>query len=105
MLWGSYPSILNPKAEPRTTAEDVEILRTFLQGHINWLDKQFQTPKTLIEAMNKVCAYPCSPDLIDGIASPKPSPERKGFNKIIKDKHLYIIKDGETYSIDGKRMK
>lgn len=105
MLWGSYPSILNPKAEPRTTAEDVEYLRTFLQGHINWLDKQFQTPKTLIEAMNKVCAYPCSPDLIDGIASPKPSPERKGFNKIIQNKHLYIIKDGETYSIDGKRMK
>ena len=105
MLWGSYPSILNPKAEPRTTAEDVEYLRTFLQGHINWLDKQFQTPKTLIEAMNKVCAYPCSPDLIDGIASPKPSPERKGFNKIIQNKHLYIIKDGETYSIDGKRIK
>ena len=105
MLWGSYPSILNPKAEPRTTAEDVEILRTFLQGHINWLDKQFQTPKTLIEAMNKVCAYPCSPDLIDGIASPKPSPQGKGFNKIIKNKHLYIIKDGTAYSVVGKRVR
>lgn len=105
LLWGSYPSILNPKAEPRTTAEDVEILRTFLQGHINWLDKRFQTTKTLIEAMNTFCPYPCSPDLIDGIASPHPSLERKGFNKIIKDKHLYIIRDGETYSIDGKRIK
>lgn len=25
--------------------------------------------------------------------------------KVFKDKHLYIIRDGETYSVDGKRIK
>lgn len=109
ILWGSYPSILNPKAEPRTTAEDVEILRTFLRGHINWLDKQFESGQKLIEAMNKNCTYPCEPDLIDGIQT-LPDPPLKGGSpteaqKVIKDKHLYIIKDNNTYSIDGKRMK
>ena len=105
IIWGGYPNNIKPSAEPLTTAEDVEILKAFLLNHIKWLDTKFQSVKTLVESMNKYCTYPCSPDLIDGIASPHPSPERKGFNKIIKDKHLYIIRDGETYSIDGKRIK
>ena len=102
-LWGSYSCVAKPSALPRTTAEDVAIFRKFLLGHIGWMDKWFQSVRTLIETMNSLCTYPCDPDIIDGIASPKPSPQGKGFNKFIKDKHLYIIKDGETYSIDGKR--
>ena len=72
-----------------------------LYGHIKWLDKQFQSVKTLIEAMNKVCAYPCDPNIIDGIENPA-SDKQPAARKVVRDKHLYIIKDGITYSIDGK---
>lgn len=113
ILWGDYPSTLNPSAAPRTTAEDVEILRTFLRGHINWLDKRFQSVVTLIEAMNTYSPYPCGQEIIDGIqASPASeqskeqiSDKRVDAQKIIKNKHLYIIKGGGTYTIDGKRIK
>jgi len=104
LLWGNYPSQLNPSAEPRTTAEDVEILRTFLRSHINWLDKRFISVKKLIEAMNTYCLYPCDPDIMDRIESIK-SDKETGFRKELRGKHLYIIKDNETYSIDGKRIK
>ena len=103
-LWGSYPSLLNPNAIARTAAEDYQILRTFLADHINWLDEQFQSVITLIEAMNKVFMYPCSQEIIDGIQNLE-SNRRTGVQKIIHDKHLYIIRDGETYSVDGKRIK
>ena len=103
VIWGDYPG-LNPSAEPRTSAEDVEILRTFIYEHIAWLDEQFASVKTLIEAMNRTCTYPCDPDIMDciqdagadGLAQPR---------KVIRDKHLYIIKDNKTYSIDGKKIK
>ena len=108
ILWGSYPCF-NGIAQPRTTAEDVEILRKFLLGHINWLDQHFQSVRTLVEAMNKYSAYPCDPDLIDGIqtllGSPLKGESPTEVQKVIKDKHLYILKGGQTYSLDGKRMK
>lgn len=102
LLWGSYPSLLTPSAALRTTAEDVEILRTFLLGHINWLDKQFASVKTLIEAMNPKCTYPCDPDIMDCIQDAG-ADRLAQPHKVIRDKHLYIIKDNKTYSIDGKR--
>ena len=104
LLWGSYPSRLNPSAEPRTTEEDIEVLRTFLRGHINWLDKRFQSVVTLIEAMNTYSPYPCGPEILVGIPEIT-SDNQTGVRKVIQDKHLYIIKDGETYTIDGKRIK
>lgn len=104
MLWGDYPSRLNPSAQPRTTEEDVEILRTFLIGHINWLDIRFQSVETLIEAMNTYCPYPCDPNAV-GIPDIMEQDRQTATRKVIRDKHLYIIKDGETYSIDGKRIK
>jgi len=39
----------------------------------------------------------------DGIKEP-PSDNQPATRKVIRDKHLYIIKDGETYSIDGKKI-
>ena len=47
-------------------------------------------------------------DLADGIQT-LPSPPLKGESptdaqKVIKNKHLYIIHDGKTYSIDGKEI-
>ena len=47
-------------------------------------------------------------DLADGIQT-LPSPPLKGESptdaqKVIKDKRLYIIRDGETYSVDGKEI-
>ena len=106
-LWGSYPSILKPTAEPRTTAEDVEALRTFLSRHIKWLDKQFVSEKKLIEAMNAACPYPCDPDIIDGMQSSEIAPggTPQQVRKVIKEGHLYIIRGNKTYTIDGKRIK
>lgn len=108
-LWGSYPSKLVPSAKPRTTAEDVEYLRAFFSGHINYLDKHFVSVRTLIESMNKICPYPCDPDIIDGIQAPPASGQSdesvSTAQKVIRAKHLYIEKDNETYSVDGKRIK
>ena len=108
-LWGSYPSLLVPSAKPRTTAEDVEYLRSFFIGHIKYLDPHFASVKTLIEAMNNICPYPCDPDIIDGIQAPPASGQSdesvSTARKVIRDKHLYIEKDNETYSVDGKRIR
>ena len=110
MLWGSYPSQLRPSAKPRTTAEDVEHLRSFLSKHINYLDKHFVSVEKLIETMNTICPYPCGQDVIDGIQTLPDSPQKEESTAeariIIKDRHLYIVRrGGETYSIDGKNEK
>jgi len=106
ILWGDKPNPINPSAAPRTAAEDVEILRTFLRNHIKWLDQQFASIRTLVEAMNKVCAYPCDPDIIEvGIENLEANNQTDKARKVIRAGHLYIIKDGKTYSIDGKRIK
>lgn len=105
-VYDTYPYPQNPNAAPRTTAEDVEILRTFLLGHINWLDGKFQTLRTLAEAMNEVCTYPCDPKIIeDGVVNMEMNKQTDKARKVIRDKHLYIIKDDKTYSVDGKRIK
>lgn len=87
----------------RTSALDVDYLRNYLRNHTNWLDEQFQSVETLIEAMNKICTYPCDPNAV-GIPDIMEQDRQTATRKVIRDKHLYIIKDGETYSIDGKKI-
>ena len=56
---------------------------------------------------------PCNPDIVDGIQAPPASGQDEGLvlsketgaQKVINNKRLYIIKDNETYGIDGKRIK
>ena len=106
LLYGEYPDYANPTEWPRTAEQDVNYFKAFLLGHLNWLDQQFASVRTLVEAMNKVCTYPCDPEIIEvGIQVPQESNIRTNARKVILDKHLYIIKDGETYSVDGKRIK
>ena len=109
LIYDTYPYPQNPNVAPRSTAEDVEMLRTFLLGHINWLDEKFQTIRTLVEAMNLECAYPCDPDeLMTDIEIPASDASSKAHSsarKVIHNGHLYIIKDGKTYTPDGKRLK
>ena len=97
-LWITYPE------RPWTTETDVKVLKKFLLGHIQWLDEQFSSVQTLIEAMNTTCIYPCNPDIIDRIQTTT-SDKQTDTHKFIKDKHLYIIKDDKTYSVDGKCVK
>ena len=104
ILWGDYPPP-TPSAIVRTAAEDIEYFRTFLLRHTNWLGEQFQSIKGMAEVMNEECTYPCDPKIIeDGIGEVK-SGKGKDARKVILDKHLYIIRDGKTYSIDGKRIE
>jgi hypothetical protein len=105
ILWGDYPSSLKPSATQRTTKEDVEILKGFLLGHILWLDERFLSVRTLVEAMNPYCTYPCDPDIIINRLQKLTSEKQLGVRKVIRDNHLYIIKNGNTYSVEGKRMK
>lgn len=91
ILWGDYPSQLHPSAKPRTAEEDYDRFREFLLGHVNWLDRQFQSVETLIDAMNARCVYPYE--------------EAYEARKVIQDKKLYIIQGGKWYTIDGKRAK
>jgi hypothetical protein len=107
-LWGDYPP-QDPNALIRTAAEDIEYMRTFLRRHINWLGEQFASIRTLVEAMNLECAYPCDPDeLMTDIEIPASDASSTGHpsaRKVIRNGHLYIIKDGNTYSPDGKKIK
>ena len=41
----------------------------------------------------------------DGMVSAKSSSKEKFFKKIVQDKHLYIVRDGETYSVDGRQIR
>ena len=91
-IWGGYPNKIKPSATPLTTAEDVEILRTFLLNHINWLDKRFQSVVTLITAMNAYSAYPCSQEIIDGV-------------KDIESLTPALSKgEGDWYDISGRKL-
>ena len=92
ILWGTYPSELHPSAEPRTAEEDYAELRTFLNGHLDWLDKQFESVETLIASMNDICPYPYS---LTTDTTPR---------KVIKDNKIYILWEGRMYSLDGKRV-
>lgn len=49
----------------------------------------------------RISAYNPNEDSIQELTADKET----GARKVIKDKHLYIIKDNETYSVDGKRMR
>ena len=44
-------------------------------------------------------------ELADGIRIPSVAERRIATRKVIQGRHLYIIKDGKTYSPDGKRVK
>lgn len=104
LLWGDYPQP-NPYALIRTAAEDVEYLRTFFLGHIEWLDLQFASVRTLVEAMNSVCTYPCDPDIIMNGIQELNSEKQLGARKVIHGNHLYILKNGKTYSVEGTRIR
>ena len=54
-----------------------------------------------IELLDKFFCY--DPNDV-GIQKPITN-ERQDARKVIRDKHLYIIKDNETYSVDGKRVE
>ena len=91
ILWGDYPSQLLPSAQPRTAKEDYERFRTFLLGHLEWLDEQFQSVETLIDEMNDRCEYPFE--------------EAKRAIKLIQDDRLIIEWGAKRYTINGKRIK
>lgn len=90
-LWGTYPSLLYPSAQPRTAKEDFEILKDFLRKHMDWLDQQLESPETFIDATNEFCPYPYK--------------EAQIARKVIQDKRLYVIRGAKRYSISGQRIK
>ena len=42
---------------------------------------------------------------IDCIGNPSAADKQTCNRKIIRDNHLYVIKDGKAYSVDGKRVR
>ncbi|MBQ8454941.1 MAG: CotH kinase family protein [Bacteroidaceae bacterium] len=90
-LWGEYPCLLNPSASPRTASQDYEALRTFILEHLSWLDSQFQTVETFIDATNDICPYHYI--------------EIEKASKIIKDSHLYIVRGSRWFNMDGRRTR
>lgn len=67
--------------------DSLERVEGWIKGRIALLDKYFSYDP-------------------DGIKEPTSGKQtRMNARKVIRDKHLYIIKDGKTYSVEGKRMK
>jgi len=57
---------------------------------------------------NALRIWPYDPNDADGIKAPAfdtPPTCRPSARKVIRDKHLYIIKDDKTYTPDGKRVR
>ena len=66
-----------------------ERVESWIQERISLLDEYFNY----------------DPDGIKEVESSGQSDNKTVSRKIIRDKHLYIIRDNETYSVDGKRIK
>ena len=101
LLWDGYSY---DSKTPCTTAEDIENLRNFLLGHIAWLDRCFTSVKTLIHYMNSLCPYSCDPELADGITETE-GKSKADTRKVLQGRHLLIIRNGKTYSVDGKCLQ
>ena len=66
------------------------------------VDSQERLEEWISERIALLDAYfSYDPNGIKELASDKQT--RTNARKVIRDKHLYIIKDGKTYSADGRR--
>lgn len=72
-----------------------------------WFPARAHEIDSLMTTLNTVDGdFTYDPDMdFDGIQEPKSNKHTHGPIKVLNNKHLYIIKDGETYSVDGKRIK
>ena len=70
----------------------------YLRSAKKWMIKREQWIDEQIAAME---------DIYTGVPVAQESQDDNKYEarKVLRDKHLYIIKDNETYSIDGKRIK
>jgi len=69
-----------------------------------WLSTRAHEIDSLLNTLNTVDGDFSYDPLLDCIMSPRAHGLSRA-RKVVRDGHLYIIKDNETYSIDGKRIK
>lgn len=83
ILWGTYPSIMSPSAEPRTAEEDYEKFKNFLLDHLRWLGMQFESVEMFMGATNHIT----------------------WARKVLQSNRVNFLWNDCKYSIDGKRIK
>ena len=70
-----------------------------------WFPKRAREIDSLLTTLNTVDGEFTYDPLLDGISDIKDTDRQTAARKVIRDKHLYIVRGDETYSADGKRIK
>ena len=82
-------------------------MSTTIDNLRDWFPTRAEEIDSLLNTLNTVDGdFTYDPNInYDGIKDNWGGQDLTGVRKVIRDKHLYIIKDNETYSIDGKRIR
>jgi len=83
---------------------NLDDMTTTVQKFREWFPRRAQEIDSLLTTLDTIDGDFTYDPYLDGIDVPALDREA-GIRKVIRGKHLYIIKDGETYSVDGKRIK
>ena len=70
-----------------------------------WFPKRAREIDSLLTTLNTVDGEFTYDPLLDGISDIKDTDRQTAASKVIRDKHLYIVRGDETYSASGKRIK
>ena len=82
-------------------------MSTTIDNLRDWFPTRAEEIDSLLNTLNTVDGdFTYDPNInYDGIKDNWGGQDLTGVRKVIRDKHLYIIKDNETYSIDGKKIE
>ncbi len=83
---------------------NLDDMTTTVQKLREWFPTRAQEIDSLLTTLDTVDGDFTYDPYLDSVNVQK-SNSQTGTRKVILDKHLYIIKDDKTYSVDGKRIK
>ena len=95
---------LSIKANKKRWYINFDDMNTTIQNFREWFPRRAQEMDSLLTTLDTVDGDFTYDPYLDSVILPK-SDSQTDTRKVILDKHLYIIKDDKTYSVDGKRIK
>ena len=110
----SYDDKMTYKVGDKCTLEDriwtatavTQGIKPFTKlGHTDSMERVENYVNRKIKLLDDYFGYDPSDDGIQELPSTEQPDNQPVARKVIRDKHLYIIKDNETYSVDGKRVR
>lgn len=79
-------------------------MKTTYEKLREWFPTRAKEIDSLMTTLNTIDGDFTYDPYLDGIKDNKGEDNQTGARKVIQDKHLYIIKDGKTYTVDGKKI-